>query len=497
MDVKSPFLNGKLKEEVYVKQPSGFESSEFPDYVCKLDKAFYGLKQTPKACMMGELTYFLGLQIKENDKGISICQEQYTRILLKKCEISDSFSVKTPMVPPKNLVLCVRYQSNLKESHLIGVKRILRGKLVCWSAKKQQSVAMSSAEAEYVVVARCCASILWMKRQLSDYDIYYKMVPIFYDNTSANSISNNPVLQSRTKHIDISPSVLYQNLPREFWSTLIAYEPNPLADDSVASPLEEYLIKFLVMNEKSFTLDFNTFCSCTGLDYNKGKYVVHPSPEAVNELGKIATNASYLDKTHVLDRNYSSTEQINSIQQMITYCLITRTEADIGEIIYSDLKDSVSPLPLSGKKKKRKSQTVTSTLPQSQGPEASGTLPQKRKKPKSKKPPTKTNGTRKSQPFPEGTTTDPKDSVGNKQPINMGLPSTVSDKVPGGTRLRYQTLTENKGKTSSKVESDLETLPLTTLTDIQAYLLYEDELAQESDEEEVFAVTSENFRIFR
>ncbi|GJU18066.1 hypothetical protein Tco_1146032 [Tanacetum coccineum] len=83
---------------------------------------------------------------------------------------------------------CDGYQTNPKESHLIAVKRIfrksnlgayqlLRGKLVCWSAKKQQFVAMSSVEAEYV--------------------------PIFCDNTSAIAISNNPVLQSRTKHIDI------------------------------------------------------------------------------------------------------------------------------------------------------------------------------------------------------------------------------------------------------------------------------------------------------
>nr|GEU47437.1 copia protein [Tanacetum cinerariifolium] len=49
MDVKSVFLNGKMKEEVYVKQPLGFESSEFPDYVCKLDKALFGLKQAPRA----------------------------------------------------------------------------------------------------------------------------------------------------------------------------------------------------------------------------------------------------------------------------------------------------------------------------------------------------------------------------------------------------------------------------------------------------------------
>ncbi|GJU17851.1 retrovirus-related pol polyprotein from transposon TNT 1-94 [Tanacetum coccineum] len=50
IDVKSAFLNGKLKEEVYVQQPLGFESTEFPNHVYKLDKAFYGLKQALKAC---------------------------------------------------------------------------------------------------------------------------------------------------------------------------------------------------------------------------------------------------------------------------------------------------------------------------------------------------------------------------------------------------------------------------------------------------------------
>ncbi|GKE20392.1 hypothetical protein Tco_1431904 [Tanacetum coccineum] len=149
--------------------------------------------------------------------------------------------------------LCARYQANPKESYLIAIKRIfrylkgtpslslwylkclgfdlkgytdsdyvgynmdkkitsgayqlLRGKLVCWSAKKQQSVAMSSVKAEYVATAGCCANILWMKSQLTDYDIIYEKVPIFYDNTSAIAISNNPVLDSRTKLIsDITSS---------------------------------------------------------------------------------------------------------------------------------------------------------------------------------------------------------------------------------------------------------------------------------------------------
>lgn len=49
MDIKSAFLNGYLKEEVYVKQPPGFENSDFPNHVYKLDKAMYGLMQAPHA----------------------------------------------------------------------------------------------------------------------------------------------------------------------------------------------------------------------------------------------------------------------------------------------------------------------------------------------------------------------------------------------------------------------------------------------------------------
>nr|GEX30309.1 hypothetical protein [Tanacetum cinerariifolium] len=135
-------------------------------------------------------------------------------------------------------VLCARYQSNPKESHLIDVKRILR-KLVCWSAKKQQSVAMSLGEAEYVIAVR------------------------------------------------------------ESWSTVVAYDPFSSTDETEQRPLREFLIKFSVLNgQRPLTLDFNTFYSLTDLDYNNGKYVAHPTPKAVkNELGKIAINPSYIDKT--------------------------------------------------------------------------------------------------------------------------------------------------------------------------------------------------------
>ncbi|GJX01316.1 hypothetical protein Tco_0185229 [Tanacetum coccineum] len=64
-------------------------------------------------------------------------------------------------------------------------------------------MAMSSTKAKYVAAAGCCTQVLWIKSQLADYDVFYDKVPIFCDTTNVIAISNNPVLHSRTKHIDI------------------------------------------------------------------------------------------------------------------------------------------------------------------------------------------------------------------------------------------------------------------------------------------------------
>ncbi|GJV99819.1 retrovirus-related pol polyprotein from transposon TNT 1-94 [Tanacetum coccineum] len=195
-----------------------------------------------------------GFQIKQDSKGISICQEKYVKDLLKKYDLADCASVKCPVLPPTNLgpdesgvsvnetlfrgmigslmyltasrpgiqfstCLCARYQANPKESHLVAVKRIFRYlkgtlNLGLWYPKgsgfnlkaysdSDYAGTMSSVEAEYVAAAGCYAQVLWIKSQLADNDILYDKVPIFCDNTSAIAISNNLVLHSRTKHIDI------------------------------------------------------------------------------------------------------------------------------------------------------------------------------------------------------------------------------------------------------------------------------------------------------
>ncbi|GKB32813.1 hypothetical protein Tco_0872214 [Tanacetum coccineum] len=173
--------------------------------------------------------------------------------------------------------LCTRYQAEfLKESYLIvvleenfpdfdyagcnmdrkstsGACQLLRGKLVCWSAKKQQSVAMSSAKAEYVAAAGCCANILWINSQL-DYDIIYEKVPIFCDNTSAIAISNNPVLHSRTKHIDIRyPFIRYHILKGDIELHFIPTQYQ-LAD-IFTKPLDEPTFKRLIVKLGMLNID--------------------------------------------------------------------------------------------------------------------------------------------------------------------------------------------------------------------------------------------------
>nr|GEU80598.1 integrase, catalytic region, zinc finger, CCHC-type, peptidase aspartic, catalytic [Tanacetum cinerariifolium] len=142
MDVKMTFLNGPLKEEVYVAQPNGLVDPDHPEKVHRLRKALYGLKQAPRA-WYDELSKFL--TTKGFTKG---------------------------------------------------------DKLVSWMSKKQNCTAMSSAEAEYVALSASFAQVMWMRTQLQDYGFNYNKILLYCDSQSAIAISCNPVQHSRTKHID-------------------------------------------------------------------------------------------------------------------------------------------------------------------------------------------------------------------------------------------------------------------------------------------------------
>ncbi|GJW93158.1 hypothetical protein Tco_0172830 [Tanacetum coccineum] len=220
---------------------------------------------------------------------------------------------------------------------------------------------------------------------------------IGHDISSVIDPRISPVILAKElyKNSLIKKLLLYQNYLREFWCTTMVEDPSPPINDSEARPLKEFIIKFTVMNgQMPLTLEYKTFCETTGLDYNKDNYVSHPFPEVVKaKLGKIAINEAL-----VLGGNHSFTEQLNSIQQLIIFSLLIGSKIDIREIIFSDLitrlmeksrqgynpsnvtsieltasmidvinlESSVTPLPCSEKKgKKKKTQTVTQPKPKS------------------------------------------------------------------------------------------------------------------------------------
>ncbi|GJU18462.1 retrovirus-related pol polyprotein from transposon TNT 1-94 [Tanacetum coccineum] len=174
MDVKTAFLNGELKEVVYVSQPEGFVDPDRPHHVYRLKKALYGLKQAPRA-WYDTLSKFLLAQ------GFS-----------KGVVNPTSFIRKTDHAGCQD----TRRSTS-------GSAQFLGDKLVSWSSKKQTSTSISSTKAEYIAMSGCCAQILWMRSQLSDYGFAYNHIPLYYDNKRAIALCCNNIQHSRSKHIDI------------------------------------------------------------------------------------------------------------------------------------------------------------------------------------------------------------------------------------------------------------------------------------------------------
>ncbi|GKA51981.1 uncharacterized mitochondrial protein-like protein, partial [Tanacetum coccineum] len=267
-DVKE-FRGTWIEEEVYVCQPPGFEDPNFPDRVYKVEKTLYGLHQAPRACLlvqvyvdyiifgstkkelcikfeklmhekfqmssMGELTFFLGLQLKQKKDGIFISQDKYVAKILKKLGFTKVKTASTPMETQKPMLkdkdgeevdvhmyrsmigslmyltssrpdimftvcACARYQVNPKVSHLQAVKRIfsdyarasldrksttggcqfLGYRLISWQCKKQTVGAYSTTKAKYVATSSCCGQVLWIQNQLLDYGYALTANPTIY-----------------------------------------------------------------------------------------------------------------------------------------------------------------------------------------------------------------------------------------------------------------------------------------------------------------------------
>nr|GEY02956.1 copia protein [Tanacetum cinerariifolium] len=182
MDVKTVFLHGSLKEDVYVYQPEGFIDVDNPSHVYKLKKALYGLKQAPRA-WYDKLSTFL-LQ-NHFFKG-TIDPTLFIRCFDNDILVDSGFELTGFL--DADYTGC---KDTFKSTS--GRAQFLVEKLVSWSLKKQDCTALSTAEAKYMSLSACCAQVLWMRIQLTDYDFHFKKIPIYCDLKSAIAISCNPV----------------------------------------------------------------------------------------------------------------------------------------------------------------------------------------------------------------------------------------------------------------------------------------------------------------
>ncbi|GJV36435.1 putative ribonuclease H-like domain-containing protein [Tanacetum coccineum] len=212
-------------EEVYVHQPPGFVDPAYQNKVYKVIKALHCLHQAPRAwyetlssflmengfriefedCMhkrfqmrsIDELTFFLGLQVKQQPDGIFICQDKYIADILKKFDYWDSpFELEAFSDSDYG-------GASLDRKSTIGGCQFFGRRLISWQCKKQTIMANSTTKAKYVATANCCGQVLWIQNQMMDYCFNFMNTRIHIDNESTISVIKNPVAHSRTKHIKI------------------------------------------------------------------------------------------------------------------------------------------------------------------------------------------------------------------------------------------------------------------------------------------------------
>ncbi|GKA28144.1 retrovirus-related pol polyprotein from transposon TNT 1-94 [Tanacetum coccineum] len=197
--------------------------------------------------MMGELKFFLGLQIKQMEDDIFFNQSKYIKEILKKFGLENSKPIKTPMSSDTILTKdeeydsvdntkyrgMIGFQEAPKASHLEAVKRIFRYikgtmHLGLWYPKGTDIetvvyvdfdhagdyVDRKSISAKYVSAGKECQQALWMKQALIDYDVRLDDIPIMCDNKGAIDLRKNPVQHSRTKHIKIRHHFLRDNVQK-------------------------------------------------------------------------------------------------------------------------------------------------------------------------------------------------------------------------------------------------------------------------------------------
>ena len=121
-------------------------------------------------------------------------------------------------------------------------------------SKKQNSISLSTVEAEYIAAGSCCTQLLWMQKLLHDYGSCQEHLTIYCDNTSAINISKNPVQHSRIKHIEIRHYFI-RELVEDDTLTFEFIHTDDQKADLFTKPLDSKYFKFFRLNIGVFSMD--------------------------------------------------------------------------------------------------------------------------------------------------------------------------------------------------------------------------------------------------
>ncbi|KAD5961638.1 hypothetical protein E3N88_13111 [Mikania micrantha] len=238
---------------------------------------------------LGQMKYFLGVEIIQRAGSISMMQKKYAKEILERFGLWEGNAIKNPIVPGSLFAAHevkdaevqeadeTEYKCLPKEEHMQLVKRILRyvkgtfnygitysnvstgklqvftdsnyaqdledrrctsgyvyilsGSAICWSSRKQDIVALSSTEAEYVGAANCACHCVWLKGLLSELTgKKLGLVEIYCDNTSTINLSKNPVMHRRTKHIEVRYHFLRELVNKEEIKLVFCSSADQVAD---------------------------------------------------------------------------------------------------------------------------------------------------------------------------------------------------------------------------------------------------------------------------
>ncbi|GJS74476.1 retrovirus-related pol polyprotein from transposon TNT 1-94 [Tanacetum coccineum] len=387
MDVKTTFLNGPLKEEVYVAQPNGFVDSDHPEKVYRLRKALYGLKQAPRAwydelsnflmskgftkgtidptlftirygkdillvqiyvddiifgstnpkfskrfeklmhirfemSLMGEMKFFLELQIHQSPRGIFITQAKYALEILKKHGMEKCDTVGTPMATKPKLdadlsgklvdqtdyrskigslmyltssrpyivqavCYCARYLARPTKKHLKEVKRIfryLRGtiNMGLWYPKDsgfELTTFLDVNHAGCIDTRKSTSGGIQflgdklMRTHLKDYGFNYNKIPLYYDSQSAIAISCNPVQHSHTKQIHTRYHFIKEQVENgiiELYFVRTEYQLADMFTKALPEDRFQYLVRRIGMRcltpaELEVLKNFSSICAYTSM----------------------------------------------------------------------------------------------------------------------------------------------------------------------------------------------------------------------------------------